>query len=294
MRNASPALIALINSGTQFYVADCLTIVRADGTAYRFTTAPVDVTTVSQYDSASHVFSAGGVTFRRGRTALSVGLEVDDLELTLLTDPVRDLVTIGGVLRTWPDIATAGLLDEATVMIERAFMATWGDTSAGTLVLFAGRMGEIRTDRTNVDAMIKADLALLALPMPRNVYGPGCLHTLYDSGCGLSKAAFLLNGTVQPGSTQSVIVTGLPGADGYYELGALTITNGAMTGLVRTVKKYAGGAATLNKPLPASPIGAAFSIYPGCDKVQSTCSNKFANLARFRGFPYIPTPENAR
>lgn len=34
--------------------------------------------------------------------------------------------------------------------------------------------------------------------------------------------------------------------------------------------------------------GDAFTIYPGCDKQQSTCSAKFNNLIHFRGFPYVP------
>jgi hypothetical protein len=32
-------------------------------------------------------------------------------------------------------------------------------------------------------------------------------------------------------------------------------------------------------------------VYPGCDKQQATCRGKFANLARFRGQPYVPAPE---
>jgi uncharacterized phage protein (TIGR02218 family) len=39
--------------------------------------------------------------------------------------------------------------------------------------------------------------------------------------------------------------------------------------------------------------GDSFSIYPGCDKQQSTCQNKFANLINFRRFPYIPENSTA-
>ena len=47
-------------------------------------------------------------------------------------------------------------------------------------------------------------------------------------------------------------------------------------------------------PLPAAVAnGDTFQVWPGCDKVQATCSGKFANLARFRGQPYIPMAETA-
>lgn len=298
MRNASAGLIALINSGTQFYVADCLTIQRADGTIHRFTSASVDVTTVTQWDGTSKTFSAGGVTFRRGVTSLVAGLEVDDMALTLLTEPTRDTVTIGGLAHTWPNLAMLGYLDEARVMLERAFMATWGDTSPGTVILFAGRMGEVNADRMDVRCSVRADLNLLELPLPRNVYQPACLHALYDTGCAVSKAAHTNTGTLAVGSAGVSLITGLGANDDWYALGAITITSGPNTGLTRTVKAYtlAGpGLVTLTRPFPSADlVGRTFSIYPGCDKKQATCSGKFSNLARFRGYPYVPTPENAR
>lgn len=295
MRNASAALIALINSGTEFYVADCLTIVRPDGTIHRFTNAPENVTVVSQYDSASHTFLAGGVTFRRGTTKLVIGFEVDDLELTLLTDPTADTVTIGGVAHTWPNLAALGYLDGSTVMLERAFMATWGVTTPGTLILFSGALANVSADSNDVSCIVKSDLNLLALPMPRNTYQPGCLHALFDAGCTLVRATFTTAGTVAGGSTAAAIATGLAAADDYYALGGIAITSGPNTGLTRTIKSYLSNVAYLTRPFPNSTvIGSTFSIYPGCDKKQATCSTKFSNLAHFRGYPYVPTPETAR
>lgn len=295
MRNASPALIALINGNTEFFVADCLTLVRPDGTVHRFTNAPQDISVESQYDSAVHVFAAAGVTFRRSRVKLVVGTEVDDMDLTLLTEPTRDTVTLGGVARTWPELARLGYLDEAEVMLERAFMTTWADTSAGTLILFSGVLANITADRGNVATKVKAYLALLALPSPRNTYQPGCIHALFDSGCTLLKADFLDSGTADVGSTTHAIVTGLGAADGYYDLGALTITSGPNIGQTRTVKSFLSGVAQLSRPfLFSSVIGETFDVYPGCDKTQDTCDTKFVNLEHFRGYPYVPTPENAK
>jgi hypothetical protein len=75
--------------------------------------------------------------------------------------------------------------------------------------------------------------------------------------------------------------------------------------LSRTVKTYlnANGLVTPVKPFPYTPqAGETFTIYPGCDKVgqiggdiaAGTCQVKFSNIARFKGTPFVPTPENAR
>jgi uncharacterized phage protein (TIGR02218 family) len=60
------------------------------------------------------------------------------------------------------------------------------------------------------------------------------------------------------------------------------------------VKSYvnAGGAVTVIYPWPFAPQnGDQFTIYPGCDKTLDTCTNKFGNRPRFRGFKFIPIPE---
>ena len=70
-------------------------------------------------------------------------------------------------------------------------------------------------------------------------------------------------------------------------------TDGVCTsGISRTVKSYAGGQFVFILPLPYDPtVGDTFSVYPGCDKTQAVCQSKFNNVARFRGFPFIPVPE---
>ena len=46
---------------------------------------------------------------------------------------------------------------------------------------------------------------------------------------------------------------------------------------------------------PSGPArgGDAFTVAVGCDHTPATCAARFANLARFRGFPYVPPPQLA-
>ena len=65
------------------------------------------------------------------------------------------------------------------------------------MTLFKGRLGDVdQIGRTTAKLTVNSDLVLLDIDMPRNVYQPTCLHTLYDSGCTLVKNAFGINGTV--------------------------------------------------------------------------------------------------
>lgn len=299
MRNASGALITLLGAQNQYLVADLLTIIQANGTITRLTSADFDVVAVSQVDGASHSFSSKGPPFTRTKTKLVVGLETDTMTVTLSPDPA--LHTIGS--QPWPAAAVAGAFDEARVIIERAFMATWGDTSAGTLIQFSGRTGKVSSSRSTLVLQIKSDLELLRAPMPRNTYQPGCVHTLYDTGCGLVKASFAVTGSVQAGSTINLLNTTLAQATGYFDLGTILFTSGALNGQSYTVKSFTSATSIIPaRPFASAPATSdAFTAYPGCDKRghldasgPNTCLTKFNNWGRFRGYPFIPAPENAR
>jgi uncharacterized phage protein (TIGR02218 family) len=143
---------------------------------------------------------------------------------------------------------------------------------------------------------VESDLALLNVQMPKNLIQVGCVHTLFDGGCALLKATYTTSGatTATVTATATTFSTGLTQAAGYYSLGVITFTSGANNGLSRTIQNYSNtsGQVTLVAPLPSAPAtGDTFTIIPGCDKQQATCSSKFANLSHFRGFPYVPVPE---
>lgn len=290
MRNASATLIALLNDNSQFAVADLLTIIQADGTISRFTSDSVDITCESQYDSASHVFSAG-LPFTRGATKLVIGVEVDTLTVTLFPSPTANL--LGGL--PWPAACAAGALDGAEVWLEKAIMPTQGDTTPGTLILFAGFLSSPTFDRTKVVLEVKSAISRMQQPFPRNTYQPACVHALFDAGCGVNRATYVQTGSVNGSPTASVIPITVVQANGYFDLGTITFTSGANSGLSRFIKSHASNQLTLAQPLPVAPtVGNTFSIVPGCNKLQTTCDTKFANLARFRGYPYVPVSEEAR
>lgn len=290
MRHASSTLIALLNSQSQFQVADVLTIIPASGSILRYTSASQSLSVVSQYDNLSHTFTP--FPFTRGQTRLVIGTEVDDLSLTL-----GDEVVGGSRLA---DLARQGYFDNAEILLEKVIMQTFGVTTPGTLILFWGNASTVVASKTTVQFTVQAELNILQNQFPRNVFQPGCLHSLFDAGCTLNPASFLDSVTCRTGSTTTQINTTSNRASTYFDLGVVTFTSGVLNGLSFPVRSYSlpGANQGIFVPLykmPSAPAnGDTLHALPGCDKKLTTCNTKFSNLAHFRGYPVVPAPETAR
>lgn len=276
------ALATFLNSTTQVYMADLFTFTLSGGVVIRYTSADVPVTV------NGNTYALGPV-ITRGNTKLAVGISVDSLDLTLEADTSVTVNTVP-LLQF---IANGGL-DGARLSLARAFAAGPGSAWVGSLGLFSGRLSDIQVSRYSASLAINSDSELLNVMVPRNVYQPGCGNTLFDGACGLSKAAFAAAATAMSGTdaTKTVFATDLAQADTYFALGFAVGVTGANAGVSRTVRAFAAGAIVTIQPWPqAVAIGDTFTVYPGCDKQQGTCSGKYANLPKFRGHPYIPAPE---
>ena len=289
MKSASAGLIALLNSAQQFVFADLYTWTLRDGTIARYTSADINLTIGGVTWNCA---GSGAPLHERDQISTIMGAQADDLTVTVHAGP-NDL--IGGT--PWLQAVQQGKLDGATLLLEHFIADNWAATGLGKMYGFKGRVSASEVNRTSAKITIKSPLELLDLQMPRNIYMPGCWHTLYDAGCTLSKAAFTVASAVNDaGPTATTFKTNLTQADHYFELGSITFTSGALDGLIRRVQSYANanGLVTVVPPLPSAPAnGDTFSIYPGCDKQQATCSGKFTNLPNFGGHPYIPIPETA-
>lgn len=279
MKTASPELVALLNSSQQFTMADLLTFTLKNGTVLRFTSADIPLT------YGGNTFTP--FLFKRGRTRIVIGVEVDTLDVTLHAG-ADDL--IGGI--PYPHFAQNGGFDGAYALLERAFLADWSSGIVGALWMFSGRVSEIAPSHTEIRLDVKSDIEILTTPMPRNLYQPKCGFTLYDIGCGVSKAYHTGYSTAASGSTRSQVLCGLTQDAGWFDRGTISFTSGPNAGVTRTIKSYADGAVVPVLPFPSAPgFGDTFEINPGCDKSPDTCASKFNNKVKFRGFPYVPAPE---
>ncbi|MBN8928650.1 MAG: DUF2163 domain-containing protein [Rhodospirillales bacterium] len=286
MKTSTPELRALLAS-RKFWSADLFTFTLITGEVLRYTSGDVNIT------ANGYIYQSGGVSGalfeREGDGALCSwkrGLEVETLQFSVIPRQAE----INGN----PFLAACriGVFDGAELTLERAYMPTYGDTSAGTVKMFVGRVAEIDAGRSEATFQIASHLELLNQQMPRNLYMPGCMNSLFDASCALSKADYAVAATVIS-ATKTQITATLDADSGYYDLGVLTFDSGESV----TVKSYVHGSpSTINlaSPLSTAPSsGDGFTIYPGCDKLRTTCSAKFSNIDNFRGFPFIPQPETS-
>lgn len=279
------ALLALLNStaASELVWCDLFTLKRPDGSELaRWSGADVPVTV----NGTTWTLGPG---IARGRLKRKVGISVDTLEVSLWD--AGETVIAGTPLIGY--IAQGGF-DNIRLEAIRAFKGAADVAVVGTLLDFSGRISQVKPDREAAQLTVRSDIELLDVMVPRDVYQPGCLNTVYDAACGLTKGPLTTAGTAASGTDAARLTFQhtLPAASGYYNLGVVAFTSGANAGISRTVRNHNLVNVTVLSPFPfAVAVGDAFTIYPGCDKKQATCSGKFNNLIRFRGMPYVPTPE---
>ena len=110
-----------------------------------------------------------------------IGVETDVLKLQLWSDPTNSAQLIEQVAVM--QAAQQGLLDNALVVVQRLFTATWGDWSAGSVILFRGNVSDTTCDQAHAEFDVKSRKELFNIPFPYLRYQPGCQWPLYGAGC---------------------------------------------------------------------------------------------------------------
>jgi len=288
MKTTTVAVTNLINAARSspdapIAFADCFTFTTTSGTLYTWTNFDLPIS----YNG--YTFLADGPLVAGLKYKGSVGLEVDKQQMTIAARPT-DLINGAPFLIALRD----GAFDGASVQRDRVFMTAPNGSVVGGVTLFKGRISTVdAVGRTQATVTVASDLVILDYDMPRNLFSPTCVHTLYDSGCGVIRGTYAATRTAGSGSTSSLILSGVAAAS--HAQGSLVFTSGANANVRATVKSVGVGTGfNLMYPLPFAPSpGDAFTVYAGCDHTQATCQGRFNNLANFRGFPYVPPPELA-
>ena len=248
----------------------------------------------------SILWKSNSLRFEGLHRKISVGLDVDEQNLKIWANPTDTLFGANFLLG-----AEEGLLDGAIIKrsriiwpfvtgnmasdVQQAPIAVW--------TLFTGLTSAIsKGGASHIEMKVKSALHKLDVNMPRNYYQPGCLWTLFDQGCTLSKAAFAVTGTIDAGPSSRVIpiVGGIAtpiAADGIanYAQGRLLFTSGINNGLQVLIDNNDAANLYLAYVLNAIPsAGDTITYYPGCSKSFNTCDLKFGNTANIRGFDKVP------
>jgi hypothetical protein len=308
MKAATTLTQNILSSGI-FACAECYDITLATGQVYHFTGYDTPLNGISVITKSGTVGPFNyltGLTIVRDKLTQKIGTEAGSMDLLIApqSDNPGGAPTIAG----YPIMQAAryGFLDGAKIQLNNLYLnpAIGNNTTASGF--FLGTVQDIDADRFMVHITLDDFLAYLAnQQMPRLLWQTGCFHEVYDFGCGLLKANFTATGAITSVGDAAHFVTNLAQVTGYFKLGVLTFTSGVNNGVSGPVNSFtqsSGGAFAMRSPFPALPsIGDTFSVYPGCDKQQSTCSNNstavgppFNNAGvngHFSGQPYVPVPE---
>lgn len=128
-----------------------------------------------------------------------------------------------------------------------------------------------------------------------DTFSPLCNCSFCDDKCKLNKDNFIANGTISEiiNNTQIIIntITIINKPNNYYNNGLITFNYNNQ--FYSTEVKTSDGKLIIFKfPLPFElQINNSFQIMIGCDKMFTTCYQKFQNAINFRGQPNIPRNE---
>lgn len=288
MKTAPAGVATFVASSNVGFRADLYTLTLLDGSVFRWTTCDVDIKV------GVNTWVSAGPVLGRGNYRSTSRLEVDTLEIRLA----------GGFLHLGKSMglrAVQGYFDEARLQVDHLV----GPDLPGALALgpilamYEGRVAGVDPGAPVTKVLVQSEIAALTGgtgQLPRFLFQTGCRNAVYDPNCGLVKATFTLTGTASGVPTTTTIPTASAAltakAAGYFNLGLLSITSGALAGTRRAIRSWDGTTFTLTVPLPAAPAaGDAISAYPGCARTQADCTTKFVNIGNFRGYPHMPTTE---
>jgi uncharacterized phage protein (TIGR02218 family) len=249
-------------------MALCWRLDRADGVTLGFTAHDLDL-------------AIGGVLYsaRPGMLPSAIsqsdGFDVDTLDLDgALTD---DAIT--------EDDLAAGRWDGAPLTL---FAADWSDPSAPTLAIAAGELGDVTIRDGAFTVELRGPAALLERPVVERT-SPDCRAELGDKRCRVNLAPRRRHARVIAAAGPVLTLDAAEPSPNAYGFGRLRWLDGGNAGLAVAIAASAGTRVTLRDPPFARPeAGTLVEITEGCDRLFATCRARFANVANFRGEPYLP------
>lgn len=258
----------------------CLRIVASNGTTLRLTRYPFDLKM-----SNGQIYKAdAGYDFSAVVAETSFAASAVDLE---------GFVGVGGITR---DQIASGVFDGARAWL---FATDFLNPVEDDEPLMASIFGKttLDDDRYKVEDMALIDLLgqtvgdTYTAPCPKQFGGQE------HGGCGVDLSAIDVAGSVTSITSDLVFAdSGRGEAADWFGWGTVQFTGGANAGLAPIkVRDFSGGTFTLYDP-PYYPltIGDTYVAIPGCRKRLEDCRDKFANIRRFGGFPWVPVGSTYR
>jgi hypothetical protein len=187
----------------------------------------------------------------------------------------------------------------AVVKIGRVFTDT---PDLDRMEIYQGTLGDFSYNRLTLNGQLRNLWKSLSIRWPYYNYQDKCQWTFGSSMCGFDTSSITIAiGSINVASSTMINLLLNSGtltqsySDGRFDFGRATVTLGANSGHVRTIRVHTGDLLELSHPLPMSDLtGIALSIYPGCRKrLLEDCHSLYNNARDAFAWPWIPKQENA-
>lgn len=175
-------------------------------------------------------------------------------------------------------------IEPTNVKIYRAISSDLTDY----VTLFNGYIKNVSISDNQASVTCSARSVYLEKKLPRIIYQAHCNHDIYDNGCGVSEILYRVPGAVTALSGSTITASPWTAYADDYFLGGLVRFGDDARLITESVQST--GTLTLQVPFDLRvKVGTLVTAIPGCDGNPETCVNRFNNLTKFLGFPYIPS-----
>ncbi len=232
--------------------------------------------------------SESSIDIGRGEIENSAGFEVQRTKINIYHD--EDSLINGAPV---PELLSSGRFDGARIRIESASLIPEPYSSPPSwhaVVIFDGFIGRAMPGISMTEVECESISRVFDRPFPPQVLSPKCPLSFGSYACGVNRDALSVTASVQAGSNRTTVRTGITSKPGNYFKGGFLDVGGVKREIAMSA---ADGAMVLAIPLPAHPqAGAAVTCSPTCARTREACAG-WGNSVRFRGAPWVPTPETA-
>jgi hypothetical protein len=189
-------------------------------------------------------------------------------------------------------------LDVSSIRVDRVFI---NSPDLGRDIMFIGQAGDVSYDRSQANIQARNIWGTIQKDWPVYNYENNCVWRFGSPGCGINTSSLTISGSIDASSSTRLLIHTTSEfltqsyANGYMDMGRLTINTGVNSGERRTVRVHSGDIIGLSHSLPHSIDALEFSIFPGCRKtLVRDCTSKYNNSSAFLGIgKWAPKQERA-
>lgn len=184
------------------------------------------------------------------------------------------------------DAIRDGSTEPMTLAIHR-----YHPSAGGTPARFAyGQIGSLSLDSAagTCELVLRTSEAAFDTDVPRALVTVQCAKSTYSAECGVKWEDFAADAAIVSVGHRTITVDSVgTKPDGYYDFGMVKLASPGRELLY--IQRQVGTQLTVFNEVPASFIPTtAVQLLSGDDKSAATCRDRFGNIARFLGFPWLP------